>query len=143
MGKLFKLTCTDCGYTKTVREGATRSLVDEYFTVSCDTCFIIENRSYDDPNNRPVRPEPASGWWGRKKRQKKLDDRYLTESAQWSADLDKRRAEALQQPCSQCGSEVQCVHFGSPFLEPIPIDIGCPSCKCQDCMKVALETMLD
>jgi hypothetical protein len=38
---------------------------------------------------------------------------------------------------------VQRVHFGSPFFEPIPIDIGCPACKCKGCIKVALETMLD
>ena len=143
MGKLFKLQCTKCEYTITVREGSTRSLVNEYFTVSCEACCNIESRSYHYPNNRPVKSEPATGWWGRKKRQKELDDRYLEESAQWSADLDKRRAEALQKPCSQCSSEVHRVHFGDPFLEPIPIDIGCPTSKCKNCIRVTLEAMLD
>lgn len=143
MAKLFKIQCTECGYTKNVLDGSTRSLVYEYFTVACYACSSIENRSYDFPENRPVRPEPASGWWGRKKRQKEIDDRYLTESAQWSADLDKRRAEALQQPCSQCGSEVHRVSIGDPFIEPISINISCLVCKCQDCMMVTLEAMID
>ena len=143
MGKLFKLHCAECEYTITVREGTTRSLVDEYLTVSCDACCNIENRSYHRPNNRPVRPQTDIGWWGRKKRQKELDDRYIVESAQWSDELDKQCDEALNKPCSQCGSVVRRVHFGDPFIEPIPIDFACPACICHDCMKVALEAMID
>ena len=143
MGKLFKLHCAECEYTITMREGTTRLLVDEYFTVSCDDCCNIENRSYDFPENHPVRSESATGWWGRRKRQKELDDRYLADSAQWDIKLDKKREEALQKSCNQCGSEVHRVHFGDLFIEPIPVDIGCPACKCNNCMKVALEAMLD
>ncbi|NRP16154.1 MULTISPECIES: hypothetical protein [unclassified Marinobacterium] len=143
MGKLFKLQCSKCDFTKTVCEGSTRLLANEFITVSCDACCSIENRSYDFPENCPVRPEPGTGWWGRKNRQKELNDRYLTESAHWNAEMDKRRVEALQQPCSQCVSAVQSVHFGDPFIEPIPIGIGCPACKCQGCMNVALEALID
>jgi hypothetical protein len=143
MGKLLKLHCTECDYTITVREGSTRLLVDEYFTVSCDDCSSIENRSYDFTKNRPVRSEPVTGWWGRKKRQKELDDRYSAESAEWSAELDKRRDEALRQPCSQCGEKVHRVNFGDPFIDLIPVDIGCPSCKQFGCMTVCLAGMFD
>jgi hypothetical protein len=144
MGKLFKIHCTKCDFTKSVREGSSRSLVDEYFTVSCNSCCNIENRSYYDfPKNRPVRSEPATGWWGRRKRQKELDDRYLEESAQWDIKLDNLREEALQQSCNQCGNEVHRVHFSDPFINPIPIDIGCPACKRFGCMTVCLAGMYD
>lgn len=143
MGKLFKLQCTKCDYAKSVREGSTRSLVDKYFTVSCETCCSIENRCYHFPENRPVRSEPATGWWGLRKRQKELDDRYSAESAECSAELDKRREEALRQPCSKCGEKVHRVNFGDPFIDPIPVDIGCPSCKQFGCMTVSLQGMFD
>ena len=143
MAKLFKLHCEECDYFRSVLEGTTRSLVDEYFTVSCETCCSIENRNYHFPENRAVKPEPATGWWGRKKRQNELYDRYLEESEEWSAELVKRRSDALQNPCDQCGGEVQRVQFGDPYIESIPIDIGCPACKCHDCMKVTLESMID
>lgn len=138
MAKLFKIQCTECGYTKNVLDGSTRSLVDEYFTVSCDACCNIETRKYTHPDS-----PPATGWWGRKKRQKAIDDRYAEVSAQWSAELDKRFEEALRQPCSQCGEKVHRVNFGDPFIDAIPVDIGCPSCKQFGCMTVCLQGMFD
>lgn len=143
MGKLFKLQCSRCEYKSTVREGSTRSLVNEYFTVFCDACSSIENLGYEFPENRSVRSEPVTVWWGCKKRQKELDDRYEEESALWGSKLVKLSEEALQQSCNQCGNEVRRVHFGDPFIEPIPLGIGCPSCKQFDCVTACLQGMYD
>lgn len=142
MGQSYQVQCTSCGYKNSFSEGTTMRMIDNWFTVACDACCNIETRKYTYPE-RPLEPAPATGWWGRKKRQKEIDDRYNELSAKWNAELDTRSEEALRQPCSQCGEKVHRVNFGDPFIEPIPIDIGCPACKCQECMKVTLEAMID
>jgi len=142
MGQIYQICCANCGFRLSLRNGSTCSLVDEAFTVACAACCSIEMRKYTYPD-RPVKPTRATGWWGRRKRQKELDDLYSEESAQWSAGLEKRREEALRQPCSKCGDRVHRVNFGDPFIEPISIDIGCPECKCKNCIRVTLEAMID
>lgn len=143
MGQFYQIKCTKCDFEGSFSEGTTMKMVDESFTVACDACCNIETRNYTYPEDRPLRPAPATGWWGRKKRLQEIDDHYAEVSARWNAELDKRREEALGQPCSMCGEKVHRVNFGDPFTNPIPVDIGCPSCKEFGCMTVCLQGMYD
>lgn len=118
-------------------------MVDETFTVACDACCNIESRSYNYPQDRPVRPVPAKGWWGRAKRQREINERYNQQQTEWTKELNGNRVESLQQPCSQCGQKVHLVNFGDPYIDPIPVEIGCPSCKKFGCMTVCLGGMYD
>ena len=143
MGHLYKVVCTSCNYEGSVGEGTTRRMVNCRFTVACDECYNIENRSYNYPQDRAEMPAPATGWWGRKKRQREIDERYNQQQAEWTKELNRNRGQALQEPCNKCSQKVHLVNFGNPFVEPIPLGIGCPVCKQFGCMTVSLKGMYD